>query len=82
MKPVNSITTEIVTARQQRKLSQAEMARRAGIPLRTYQRLESDAKGLKLDTLIRALDALGLTIRTASKRRPVLEELDDLYGNE
>ncbi len=82
MKPGNSITTEVIAARRQRKLSQAEMAHRAGIPLRTYQRLESDATGLKLDTLMRALDALGLTIRTASKRRPVLDELNDLYGNE
>ena len=82
MKPDHSITAEIIVARQQRKLSQAEMARRAGIPLRTYQRLESDARGLKLDTLMRALDALGLTIRTAPKRRPVLDELNDLYGNE
>lgn len=82
MKAGNPITSEVIAARQQRKLSQAEMARRAGIPLRTYQRLESDARGLKLDTLMRALDALGLTIRTASKRRPALDELNDIYGNE
>lgn len=78
----NPITAEIIAARLKRKLSQADMARLAGIPLRTYQRLESNARGSKLDTLIRALDTLGLTIKTASKRRPSLDELNELYGNE
>ena len=54
----------------------------AGIPLRSYQRLESGDRGSKLDTLLRALDALGLGLKTVSKHRPSLEELDDLYGNE
>lgn len=74
--------TEIKAARAQRKLSQADLARLAGIPLRTYQRLESGDGGAKLDTLIRALDALGLSLKTMSKRRPSLEELNALYGND
>jgi transcriptional regulator with XRE-family HTH domain len=73
---------EIRTARLSQSLTQADAARMAGIPLRTYQRLESGDRGSKLDTLLRALDALGLSLKTVSKHRPSLEELDDLYGNE
>ena len=73
---------EIKAARRMRNLTQADMARLAGIPLRTYQRLESGDRGSKLDTLLRALDALGLSLKTVSKRRPSLDELNDVYGNE
>ena len=38
--------------------------------------------GTLLFWLLRALDALGLGLKTVSKHRPSLEELDDLYGNE
>jgi transcriptional regulator with XRE-family HTH domain len=74
--------TEIKNLRLARKLSQQEIARLAGIPLRTYQRFESGDRGAKLDTLLRVLDALGLGIKTVSKRRPALDELDTVYGNE
>jgi transcriptional regulator with XRE-family HTH domain len=74
--------TEIKNLRLARKLSQQEIARLAGIPLRTYQRFESGDRGAKLDTLLRVLDALGLSIKTVSKRRPALDELDTVYGNE
>ena len=73
---------EIKAARLAQSLTQADAARRAGIPLRTFQRLESGDRGSRLDTLLRALDALGLDLKTISKHRPSLEELDDLYGNE
>jgi transcriptional regulator with XRE-family HTH domain len=74
--------TEIKNLRLARKLSQQEIARLAGIPLRTYQRFESGNRGAKLDTLLRVLDALGLGIKTVSKHRPALDELDAMYGNE
>lgn len=81
MKSQNSFA-EIKATRIKRNLTQADLARLAGIPLRTYQRLESGDRGSKVDTLLRALDALGLTMTTVSKRRPSLDELNDLYGNE
>lgn len=81
MKIQNTIA-EIRAARSQKNLTQADMARLAGIPLRTYQRLESGDRGAKLDTLLRVLDALGLRLTTMSKRRPALDELNALYGNE
>lgn len=73
---------DIKAARSQKNLTQADMARLAGIPLRTYQRLESGDRGAKLDTLLRVLDTLGLSLTTMSKRRPALDELNALYGNE
>ena len=77
-----NLIAEIKAARVKRNLTQEEMARLAGIPLRTYQRLESGDRGSKLDTLLRALDALGLEMKTVSKRRPSLDELKDVYGGE
>ena len=80
--PAQNSIAEIRAARLKRSLTQADVARLAGIPLRTYQRLESGDRGSKLDTLLRALDALGLSIKTVSKRRPSLDELNDVYGDE
>jgi transcriptional regulator with XRE-family HTH domain len=77
-----SLIAEIKSLRLARKLSQQDVARLAGIPLRTYQRFESGDRGAKIDTLLRVLDAFGLGIKTVSKRRPALDELDTVYGNE
>ena len=82
MANLKPIAAEIKAARLNKQLSQGDLARLAGIPLRTYQRLEADDRGTKLDTLLRVLDALGLTLQTASKRRPSLDELGAIYGNE
>jgi transcriptional regulator with XRE-family HTH domain len=76
------LIAEIKSLRLARKLSQQDVAQLAGIPLRTYQRFESGYRGAKIDTLLRVLDALGLGIKTVSKRRPALDELDAVYGNE
>lgn len=81
MTPSN-IIGEIWAVRIQRRLTQQDLARLAGVPLRTFQRLEAGDRGSRLDTLLRTLDALGLTIKTASKRRPTLDELNEVYGNE
>lgn len=77
-----NFVAEIKTARLKQSLTQGDIARLAGIPLRTYQRLEAGDTGAKLDTLLRVLDALGLAIKTSSKRRPSLDELSEIYGNE
>ena len=77
-----SIIAQIKAVRRSKRLTQAEVAKRAGVPLRTYQRLESGDRGSKLDTLLRTVDALGLSLRTGSRRRPELDELNELYGNE
>ena len=73
---------EIKATRLAKGLTQAEFARAAGIPWRTYQRLESGYPGARIDNLFRALNSLGLTIKTASRGRPTLDELSELYGND
>ena len=80
--PPETIVAQIKAVRRSKRLTQAEVAKRAGVPLRTYQRLESGDRGSKLDTLLRTLDALGLSLRAGSRRRPELDELNELYGNE
>lgn len=82
MKSIIPIVQEIKTARRAKGMTQEEFARAAGIPRRTYQRLENGDPGTRLEILFRALNALGLTIKTASRARPMLDELADLYGND
>lgn len=82
MKTLPPILQEIKATRLAKGLTQAEFARAAGIPRRTYQRLESGDPGTRIDTLFRALNALGLTIKTTSRGRPTLNELNELYGND
>lgn len=80
--PLSPILLEIKAARLAKGLTQEDFARAAGIPRRTYQRLESGDPGTRIDTLFRALSALGLTLKTASRGRPILDELSELYGND
>lgn len=77
---IDHIIQEIRTAREQRGLSQAELADAAGISLRTYQRFESGEPGARIDTLVRVLNVIGRTISTAARVRPTLEELESIYG--
>ena len=76
------ILKEIKDTRLARGLTQEEFAHSAGIPRRTYQRLEAGDPGTRIDILFRALNALGLTTRTTSRARPTLDELGELYGND
>ena len=82
MHSLPQILKEIKELRLARQLTQEEFARAAGIPRRTYQRLEAGDPGTRIDILFRAVNALGLTIKTASRARPTLDELSELYGND
>jgi transcriptional regulator with XRE-family HTH domain len=82
MQHLPPILQEMKTTRIAKKLSQEDLARAAGIPRRTYQRLERDDPGIRIDTFFRVLTALGLTLKATSRTRPALEELGDLYGND
>lgn len=68
--------------RLQRGLSQSELATQAGVPHRTYQRLEAGDPGARLTTLLRTFGALGVELKTSPARRPTLEELADIYDDE
>ena len=82
MKFMLPVLQEIKVARLAKGLTQEEFARAAGIARRTYQRLEAGDPGTRIDVLFRTLNALGLTIKTASRARPTLDELGELYGND
>ena len=82
MNSLPPILQEIKAARLARGLTQEEFARAAGIARRTYQRLESGDPGTRIDALFRALNALGLTIKTASRGRPTLDQLGELYSDD
>ena len=56
----HSLAMKVRRFRQDAKLSQAEFARQAEIPLRTYKRFESHGRA-NLETFIRALRTMGRT---------------------
>jgi len=73
-----SIGSQIAERRKTLKLSQAELARQAGISRATLDALENGRAGeLGFSKVARLLAALGLelTLQTASSRRPTLDEL-------
>ena len=73
-----SVGGQIAERRKKLKLSQAELARKAGISRATLDALENGRAGeLGFSKVARLLAALGLelTLETASSRRPTLDEL-------
>src|ERR1700704_1400415 len=73
-----SIGVEIAKHRKTLELSQAELARKAGLSRATLDALENGRAGeLGFSKVTKLLAALGLelTLRTASSQRPTLDEL-------
>ena len=73
-----SIGSQIAERRKSLKLSQSELARKAGISRATLDALENGRAGeLGFSKITRLLSALGLelTLQAASSRRPTLDEL-------
>ena len=73
-----SLGTKITERRKTLKLSQAELARKAGLSRATLDALENGRAGeLGFSKVTRLLAALGLelTLQTASSQRPTLDQL-------
>jgi len=73
-----SIGKVIAESRKKLKLSQAALARKAGLSRATLEALENGRAGeLGFSKVTRLLAALGLelTLQTAGSRRPTLDEL-------
>jgi len=80
----DAVITLAQALRERRKalgLTQAAFARRAGIPERTYLRIEAGDQNVKIGTYAQAAQELGLALTLASHTRPTLDQLDDLYGD-
>jgi len=78
MEGLASLGRQIAEQRKQRKLTQAELARKAGISRATLDALENGRTGeLGFTRISRLLAALGLelTVRPAAAQRPTLEDL-------
>jgi len=82
MNELQKLVESLRARRLQRGLTQRHMADAAGIPWRTYQRLEAGSPGARIDSLLKALRTLGLQIELTPSRRPTLEQLGSIYGNE
>lgn len=68
------LADEIRAERNAQRLSQGELADRAGVPFGTYRRLEEDSpRPIKIDVLAKVATALGLEpeelLRRALQRR-------------
>ena len=59
--------------RVERKLTQEQMAKELGIPLRSYNRLEGDGGKTHFDTLIRIADYYGVSLDWLTGRSDVRE---------
>jgi transcriptional regulator with XRE-family HTH domain len=73
-----SVGAQIAERRRDLKLSQAELARKAGVSRATLDALENGRTGeLGFSKVARLLSALGLelAIRPAASHRPTLDEL-------
>jgi transcriptional regulator with XRE-family HTH domain len=78
MLDLTSIGEQIAESRKKLKLSQAALARKAGISRATLEALENGRAGeLGFSKLTKLLAALGLelTLQAASSHRPTLDEL-------
>jgi transcriptional regulator with XRE-family HTH domain len=78
MLDLSSIGGQMAERRKTLKLSQAELARRAGVSRATVDALENGRAGeLGFSKLTKLLAALGLELKlqTASLERPTLDEL-------
>jgi len=82
MQSLFEIAEFLHSQRTRQGLSQSEFAARAGVPIRSYQRLESGDPGARLSSFLRACAALGFEINATSARRPTLDELAPIYGHE
>ena len=82
MKELQELTEALRARRLERGLTQQQLADAAGIPRRTYQRLEAGDAGARTDSLLLAVRALGLKVELAPRRRPALDQLATIYGNE
>ncbi len=82
MKSPTELAEFLRVQRTRQGLSQSELAARAGIPLRSYQRLEAADPGARLSSFQRVCAALGFEIDATPARRPTLDELDAIYGHD
>jgi transcriptional regulator with XRE-family HTH domain len=82
MKELHELTEALRARRLERGLTQQQLADAAGIPRRTYQRLEAGHAGARTDSLLLTLRALGLKVELTPRRRPALAQLGTIYGNE
>lgn len=78
---IETLCEQLRRARKALHLTQAELARRAGIPARTYQRVEAGDTKVQIGTVARAAQSLGLALDLRTRLRPTLDELDDLYAD-
>lgn len=82
MKERQELTEALRARRLELGLTQRLLADAAGIPRRTYQRLEGGHAGTSTDSLLLAVRALGLKVDLTPRRRPALSQLAAIYGNE
>ncbi len=66
-------------ARKAQKLTQAELASRAGIWQRTISTIETSASGAKLDTIFDLLAALDLEIQIVPRSKIKPGDLEDIF---
>jgi HTH-type transcriptional regulator / antitoxin HipB len=79
----NEIIAAIIEQRRALRLTQEELAQRAGLSRRTIVAIEAGTHDIGLRKLLRILDSLGLALSLRSnRRRPSEGELSELFGGD
>lgn len=65
--------------RKAKRLTQAELASRAGVWQRTVSNIETSATGAKLDTVFELLAALDLEFRIVPRSKMKPGDLEDIF---
>ncbi|MBQ6735171.1 MAG: helix-turn-helix transcriptional regulator [Lachnospiraceae bacterium] len=83
LKTISVFTAQLKRRRLQLKLTQAEVARRAGIRQANYSRMESGRQTPNLETLLTVLHVLGLKMTFADASQTVYHvmHLDDVVAD-
>ncbi len=66
-------------ARKAQKLTQAELAARAGIWQRTVSNIETSASGAKVDTIFDLLAALDLELHIVPRSKTKPDDLEEIF---
>jgi HTH-type transcriptional regulator / antitoxin HipB len=80
--PLTRLGQAIRAMRQQRGLTQQEVALRAGVPRRKVIEVEQGSLRVAIETYAKVAHAVGGELSLAVARRPTLDEVREIFADE
>jgi transcriptional regulator with XRE-family HTH domain len=78
----SSLATDVRAMRRRRGLTQAELAKRAGLPRAKIIQIEKGEPGVSMGAYAAAAMALGAELALTPLQRPTLEEARELFADD